>query len=405
MEFNYERSLERKDALAKFVELWHPMPETEWVMLDNAFGRVCAHDVASTVTLPIVRAAAKDGIAVRSKDFADGVPDPRQWAYGKDYMLADTGDDFPDAFDAVIAVESLDVDGTLGDGGSFIFANDDLNVKPGSGVKFAGSLVKEGQPVAKAGTLLTPERVAACAVAGLTQLEVVRKPKVGFMATGSELVAWGSTPKRGQNIEANSLLAKGLLEQWGAECFTYPITFDDRESLEKTLDRALAACDIVMINGGSSRGGEDFNSYLIEEKSTWFSHGIRAVPGRPIGMAIIDGKPVINVPGPVIATSLCMNWLVRGLVSQYLHSEIGLKRTVLATLAEDVYKPAGFEFFVRVRLENSKDDGQSLEHFRCVPLKLSGPVASVYEADGQIVLPINTDVVKAGTLLEVELFD
>lgn len=405
MEFIYERSLTRQDAIAKFEEIWQPAPQTEWVLLDEAFGRVTAEDIFAEVTLPVVRASSRDGIAVKSERFVDVVPDPDKWIYGQDYVLADTGDDFPDAFDAVIAVENLEVEGNLSDGGSFRFVNDDLNVKPGDGVRPAGSLVAQGQLVAKAHTRLTPELVASCAVAGLVQVPVLRKPIVGFVATGSELVPWGSAPRRGQNIEANSLLVKGLLESWGAKCFCYPVTWDDREALETTLERALKACDIVMINGGSSRGGEDFNSYLIEEKASWFTHGVRAVPGRPIGMALIDGKPVINVPGPVLAASLCMDWLIRGLVSQYFDTPIAPKRTVEAVLAEDVRKPAPFERIIRVRLEEAIDSESGEKTLACQPLDVSGPVASALEADGQVILPLGLDVVNAGTPVIVELFD
>lgn len=404
MEFIYERSLSREDALAQFAERWLPTPSTEWVMLNNAFNRVTAHDVYADVTLPVVRASARDGIAVKSASFTDGIPDASDWAYGVDYVLADTGDDFCDAFDAVVAVESLNVEGDLGEGASFTFADANLKVEPGFGVRPAGSLVKEGQLIAHAHTLLTPERVASCAVGGLSQVEVLKKPVVGFMATGSELVPWGSAPGRGQNIEANSLLVSGMLEQWGAKCFPYPITMDNRDALEATLDRALEACDIIMINGGSSRGGEDFNSYLIEERSSWFTHGIRAVPGRPIGMAIIEGKPVINIPGPVMAASLCMDWLIRGLVCQYYGANVAPKRTVKAALAQDVKKPAAFERFIRVKL-SANTNTASGEPFMCAPIDATGPVESILEADGQIALPIGPDLVPAGTVVEVELFD
>lgn len=88
----------REEALADFFAAWEP-PEaataTELVSLDEAIGRVTARDLVSANTLPVVRASACDGIAVRSAAFADGRPDTSTWELGRDYVRADTGDDFP----------------------------------------------------------------------------------------------------------------------------------------------------------------------------------------------------------------------------------------------------------------------------------------------------------------------
>lgn len=397
MEFDYERSLTREDALAAFAERWRPDPSTEPVMLDKAFGRVTARPVHSKVTLPVVRSSRMDGIAVRSSDFADGAPDTSGWKRDEDFAQADTGDDFPDAFDAVIAIERVHYE----NGVPHLDLSETDAIAPGYNVNPAGATVREGALVLDGHVRLTPERVAACAVAGLAQIDVLARPKVGFMATGSELVPWGSFPKRGQNLEANSLLVRGMVEDWGGECFPYPVVADDPARLEEALDRALEACDIVLVNGGSSRGEEDFNSQLIERRASWFVHGVRAVPGRPIGMALVNDKPVINMPGPVLAASLCMDWLVRGLMAQYFGLASFPKRTVRATLTEDVTKPESFERIMRVRV-NIDIDGS----FTCCPVERSaGLIETLRQGIGQVALPIGTTQVPMGAVVEVELLD
>ena len=84
----------------------------------------------------------------------------------------------------------------------------------------------------------------------------------------------------------------------------HSIVRDDAAELERALDEALPQADLVLINGGSSRGEEDFNSQLLERRGSFFRHGVKAVPGRPVAFSIVDGKPVINVPGPVAAAYL-----------------------------------------------------------------------------------------------------
>lgn len=397
VKFEYEKSMTREAALEGLVEQWKPSPAREFVPLDQAFGRVLAQDAIAQVALPVVRSSRMDGIAVRSEDFAQGAPDTSMWKRGVDFAQADTGDDFPDEFDAVVAIERV----VYCNGVPTFPEGDALKVEPGMGVNKAGAIVSAGFVIAQAGTRLTPELVAACAVGGLAQVGVLRRPLVGFMATGSELVPWGSYPQRGQNLEANSLLVRGMLEQWGANCVAYPVVRDDPASLEAALDRALEACDIVMINGGSSRGEEDFNSQLIERRASYFAHGVRAVPGRPVGMGIVGGKPVVNIPGPVMAASLCMDWLIRGLVAHYYGAPAAKRPTVRAVMGESLSKPCEFERIARVRLEGSAEEG-----YVCFPLERSlGTVASIVRSDGQLVVPIGVEGVAKGEQVEVQLFE
>lgn len=395
MEFVYENSVTRQDALRELCDRWDVRRESQIVPLDTAFGRVTACDVRALCSLPLKRSSKRDGIAVRSADFANGMPDTAAWRRGWDFEQADTGDDFPDAFDAVIAVEDIayDVDGSLR------IVGENLDVRPGAAVNPCGSIVREGDVVVPAHTRLTPELAASLAIGGHAQVRVLRRPKVAYIPTGGELIPYGSYPQRGQNIEANSLMVQGMLTEWGAEALCYPIVRDDRAALEAALDRALETADIVLVNGGSSRGEEDFNSSMLEERGDYFRHGVRAIPGRPVGMALIDGVPVINVPGPVLAAFLCMDWLIKGLVAHYLGVPNPRRHMVRARMAEDLKKPLAFERLSRVSLRADGVGG-----LVCVPLPFDRSVPNaLLESDGILVLPIGCAGVDAGDEVGVEL--
>ena len=395
MKFEYDEALERSEALRRLCDLWQPEEETETVLLNEAYGRVNAYNVESIASLPVIRSSKRDGIAVKSSDFAAGVPDSSNWVYGVNYAQADTGDDFPDEFDAVIAVEDIK---KLPNGG-IEFINDELKVSAGDGVNQSGSIVKKGTRVLKSHQKLSPEMVAACAISGIAQLEVVRKCKVAFIPTGSELIPWGSFPERGQNIESNSVLVTGLLNQFGAECLAYPVVKDKPELLEAALARALEAADIVIINGGSSRGEEDYNSHMLQCRASYFCHGVRAIPGRPVGMSIINGKPVVNVPGPALAAFLAIDWLIRGLVDHYYKIVPSKRVCVEAKTGVSISKPAKFERLTRIKLLPDE-----CGDFVCVPISngLSVPEQLV-ESDGMLVLPIGLSEINAGERVTVEL--
>ncbi|WP_241963721.1 hypothetical protein [Gordonibacter sp. 28C] len=199
----------REEALADFFAAWEPSPTataTELVSLDEAVGRVTARDLVSENTLPVVRASSCDGIAVKSAAFANGLPDTGTWRLGEDYVRADTGDDFPDDYDAVVMIEkaALQPDGS-------VVLDDDVQVAPGTNVRPAGSTIKEGTPLMKAGLPIRPTDLAALAMGGATLVPVRRKPRVAFIPTGSELVPAGIKPRRGQNVDTNSLMVKHML--------------------------------------------------------------------------------------------------------------------------------------------------------------------------------------------------
>lgn len=395
MIFDMDQALTRADALKNLREGWSAPSSIETVALDKAYGRVLAEDAIAACSFPLVRSSKRDGIAVKSVDFSEGAPDGSTWVRGINYAQADTGDDFPDAFDAVVAVENIE---RLENGG-IRFLSQSMNVSAGDGVNQSGSIVKAGSLLVPAGTMLTPELVAACAIGGLAQVSVKRKIRVAFLPTGSELVPWGSYAKRGQNIESNSLLVRGLLEQWGAEAITYPLVEDKPETLKAALDRALAAADIVLVNGGSSCGEEDYNSQMLQARASYFRHGVLAMPGRPIGMAIIEGKPVINVPGPALACFLAMDWLVRGLVAHYYGIATPQRTKVKATLAKDIKKPVPFERLIRVSLS---PDGQG--GYSCAPLPDGmGVPAQLVNTDAMLTIPIGVAGAHAGDVVEVAL--
>jgi molybdopterin molybdotransferase len=393
MDFKMELAVTRSEALELLYEHWDITPQTEFVSLSQALGRVTAKTYYACNTLPVCRSSMVDGIAVKSAAFGQGIPDTSTWQKGVHYVQADTGDDFPDDFDTVIPVESIYYDGT----GKLHF-NDNFVFVPGKYISRAGSQVKEGELLVQSGVRLRPIHLAALAMGGVHQIEVIKKLRVAYMPTGSELVPPGVKPKRGQNIESNGLMVSAFLEQWGAEAICYPIVKDKPLELEQMLDQALAAADLVLINGGSSKGEEDFNSDVLQKRASFFRHGIKAIPGRPVGISMINKKPVINLPGPVIATLLAMDWCVFGLVHHYYGLTPTVRPTLKVKLGRPLYKPAGFERYVWLTLEKSSDGyiATDIGLDNSLPAKLLRPQAL-------FIASFDAERYQAGEEIEVEL--
>lgn len=341
----------RGEAISLLFENWQPAPDIMEIDVAEAEGYALAENQYAAFSIPVVRASGMDGIAVRYDDFAEGVPDTSGWEEGREYVRADTGDDFDDAYDTVIPIERV----TISEQGG-ISLDTGLKIERGMHVLGKGSMLWEGQLLAEKGTMLQGRHLAALVSGGVQIVPVIKKPKVGFIPTGSELVPAGTTPKRGQNIDSNSVLAKSMLREMGAEPICYPIVRDSRDELEQALDKALSECDIVIINAGSSKGKEDFNTRLLREKGNLLCHGVGAVPGRPMGVAVIDGKAVINVAGPSMAAFYGMEWMIRGIVCRWMNVPVPERPVIRAELLEDLPAPPFFERMAFVDL--SEKDGK-----------------------------------------------
>ncbi|MDR2745807.1 MAG: molybdopterin molybdotransferase MoeA [Treponema sp.] len=364
MEFD---TYSRAEVMEKLFALWTPLRKTETVPLEQSWGRICGADLLSRFTLPVVRSSGGDGIAVRSADFAGPFPDTSTWREGRNYVRADTGDDFDDRFDAVIMIEAV----TFNEGGGFSLPPG-FDVLPGMNVRGRGDLVMEGDLLLRRGLPIRACDMGTLAMGGITEVPVVQKPAAVFIPTGNELVPPGVIPGRGQNIDSNSIMIRHLLLEMGAEPVIFPIVRDEPGAIRNALEKALEKADVVLINGGSSKGAEDHNARLLAEMGQVVSHGVSSAPGRPICVALIGGKPVVNLPGPIFAAYFGADWCIRGIVCRALGIPMPLRPRVKAVLkggGGPKKLPENFELFCRAALERT---GRGYEASLILPGKTGG---------------------------------
>ncbi|OBR93921.1 molybdopterin molybdenumtransferase [Clostridium ragsdalei P11] len=384
----------KAEVLSILFQKCLPQRQIETVPTSEAVYRIPAKNIYSCNTLPTYRASMMDGVAVSSSFFKDGMPDTSHWIDGREYSRADTGDDFDDPYDAVIPIEkvSFDVQGRL----KF---QEKIEVKEGMCVKKRGSTIKEGDCVLKAGMPIRPSDLAALVIGGIVQVPVLKKPVVAFIPTGSELVAAGTEPQRGQNIDSNSIMAKHMIIEMGAEPLCYPIVKDNLESIGIALEKSLKQADIIIMNGGSSKGGEDFTTKVFKNKGEVLLHWVKAGPGRPISLAVINKKPVINLPGPALAAYYGLDWCIRSIVNKYLGIPMIRRQKVTAVLTEDMPCPKPISFLCKMDI-GKKTDGTYIA--TPVPFKTSS-IGMCLGTNGQFISEIGEGDYKKGDAIEIEL--
>ena len=353
---NVKKTPSRREALEMIITKWNPARATETVTVWDAIGRVTASEVAATVNIPVVRASAMDGIGVDSTRFQQGIPDTSRWVQGVDYVRADTGDDFSDLFDSVIAIEAVEFTENGG-----VQLADNTKVTRGMNVRERGSSIKTGDLIVPASTRLRPIDLAALTAGGVTTIDVVKRPIVAFIPTGSELVPAGNVPERGQTIDCNSVFAYHSLCGMCAEPKLYPIIGDDPALLREAILSASQDADIVLVGGGSSKGGEDYTAALIEDIGEPLFHWIASAPGRPLCAAMMEGKPLINIPGPPLANYFVFDWCVSALINHYYGARPRVRAITRAKLVEKMDATPGMEILRKFGLRESAEGYEAIQ--------------------------------------------
>lgn len=383
----------RAQVLETLLQRWDPVSQTETIPVEAALGRVLTRDQYAQATIPVARASAMDGVAVCAVRFGQGMPDTAGWKLGVDFCRADTGDDFDDRFDAVIPIEGVQIS----EKGQLTILGD-MQVRPGDNIRPRGSAIRTGELVARKHRQLRPFDLACLAMGGIAQVEVYRRPRVAFIPTGSELVPLGAPVGRGQTIDSNTLLARAMLTEMGAEPLCYPIVPDQPGALAEALEQALQAADILLLNGGSSKGAEDYNARLLEERGAALFHWVAAAPGKPLCVGLIQNKPVINLPGPPMAALYGMDWCVRAMVHRLLHKPMPRRQTIQGILTEPIQPPKDMEILCMMEVQPTQE-GYLVKR---KPWR-GGSMADALGAGAVYVTELGREVCPAGETLEVTL--
>ncbi len=143
--------------------------------------------------------------------------------------------------------------------------------------------------VLPAGQRLRPVDLGAITASGHRHINVIRKPRVGIIPTGSELLPAGEDPAPGRILEFNSIMLAAQVEQWGGLPHRYPIIADDLEAIKAGLLHAVQANDLVLVNAGSSAGSKDFTAAAVEALGELLVHGVAVRPGHPVILGILQG--------------------------------------------------------------------------------------------------------------------
>lgn len=365
--------------------------DAEEISTLHACNRISASAVYARRSAPHYVASAMDGIAVAAVE-TESANDINPLTLSPDqYLEVDTGDYVPPQFDSVIMIEDVNL---TGDGARII-----KPAVPWQHIRSIGEDLVAQDMIVPSGVRLGPYEIASLLTAAVERVSVARKPLVHIIPTGSELVERGSQDMApGEIVESNSYMLAGLAREWGADVVRHDIVPDNPALLTEALKEAAARADLIVMCSGSSAGREDYTAELIEQMGELLVHGLAMRPGKPAILGIIEGKPVIGVPGYPISAQLVFNLFARPLLFRKQGVKAPEPEAVEAQMARKIASHMGVDEFIYVNLARIRDK------YVAYPLNRgAGITTSLVKADGVVVIPRGQEGCQAGESCPVEL--
>jgi putative molybdopterin biosynthesis protein len=391
----YIENMPLEKAFALFEEQlkgcnWFQL-ESEEISVLESLGRWTAEPVLAGRSSPHYIASAMDGIAVRAASTYNASEVNPVYLPIDEILVVDTGDYVPPEYDAVIMIEDVN------------FVDDRVQIikpaVPWQHIRSIGEDLVEQDMILPSLSRIGPYELASAKTASVHRLKVIKKPLVGIIPTGTELIETGNeNMSPGEIIESNSTMLASLCIEWGAEVLRHSIVIDDKELIRQAVIEMEKQVDLLIICSGSSAGREDFTSTIVQELGHLIVHGLATRPGKPAILGIINNKPVIGVPGYPISAQLIFSLFARPILYRKMGQEVPDLPFMECFISRKLPSHAGVDEFVNVNV--ARISGQAIAY----PLNRGAGLSSILvKSDGVIHIPRGNEGLNAGSTCKVTL--
>ena len=386
----------------------------EEIQVKNSLGRVCKNAVYGKYCSPLYNASAMDGIAVISSHTEmASESNPVTLVEGEDYVEVDTGDPIYPPYDAVIMIEDVlenaneerkTEDKELEPHSSLTAKEEDKRKRvvitdyasPWQHIRPIGEDIVSGEMLLPSNHQVRPMDIGVMLSSGITKIEVIKKPTVAIIPTGTELIEPGENPKMGDIIESNSQMFAAMIEEAGGIPHPMAPIPDEYEKIKETVSESVAVHDIVIVNAGSSAGREDYTVHVLKELGEVLIHGVAIKPGKPVILAMVDNKPVIGLPGYPVSAYIDLENFVLPVLAYLSGKKLKEIETIEATMTKRVMSSLKYKEYIRVKV------GKVDDKLVATPLaRGAGAAMSLVRSDGFCVIDQNHEGVDAGERVKV----
>ena len=414
-----------EDALERVLDLCAPL-SAETRPIDDAVGQVLAEPIVAPFDIPPHDNTAMDGYAVQSAS-TDGASEGApvrlrvigELAAGYLYdgavgvgeaVRIMTGAPMPDGADTIVPFEETDEEGLRAPGQTNEAIADVGILKAaaaGNNIRRRGEDVRQGDHVLAEGAVLRGPEVAVLASLGVSQVRVVRRPRVAVLSTGDELLSPGQPPAPGKIYDSNSYGLSALVQQYGGVPKRAGIASDTIEALTDAIQHALADADLLITSAGVSRGDFDVVKEVLVREGAIDFWTVRMKPGKPLAFGRFgapDGRrvPHIGLPGNPVSSLLAFELFGRFAIHKLMGREPQARPVVRAVAEDDIVNTDARRVYARATMQL---DDEGRWHARLTGPQGSGVLTSMALANGYAICPEDAERVRAGEECDVIMVD
>lgn len=389
--------------------------DVEEVAVLDVIGRVAAEDLSSDIDIAPFAHSAMDGFALRAEQLEGASADvpieldviaevpAGAWFEGAieegQCVRIMTGAPLPASANAVVKYEAVQV--VSGDGrvGSRVAFSAPVGVS--GNVRAAGEEAHAGEVIVHAGEVVHSAGVGFLTGCGVTRVKTYRRPTVGIIATGSELVDPAEVPTKGKIRNSNSYALAACAIDAGAVPTILPIAADDFEGLRAAVVAATADFDFVVTSGGAANGDYDFIKKVVDDAGELLMTTVNMRPGKAQTFGLVNGTPVFGLPGNPAAAYLGFEMIIRPALRKMQGYSHFSRPQVKARLTSGVKKKDPRRIFDRGTL--TKDEGGYL--VTPATNQSSGLFGPIQRSNCFVILPEGPSEYVEGDLMNCVLLD
>lgn len=404
------------EALSRVLSDFQPL-DTEPVAALEAVGRVLAEPVWATLNLPSFANSSMDGYAVRAADVRGvaahapatlavigdvpaGVMPSIAVQSGTAVRIM-TGAQVPGGADAVVPVEATD--DTRSPTGGPLPSHVQIRepVPAGANIRTVGEDVRLGEEVLPRGILLRPYDIGVLAAFGLSQVAVVRRPRVAILGTGDELVGIDQVPAAGQIRDTNGVTLTALARKYGAEPIRLGVARDRVEDVYARLISAVeSGADVIVSSAGVSVGAYDVVKAAVERDGSLEFWKVRMRPGKPLAYGRFRGRPFFGLPGNPVSAVVGFEIFVRPAILK-LAGRLRLDKPRVDVRTSEPLVSDGRESYLRAVVVRDGDGYVA----RSAGGQGSNMISSLARSNALVIIPEGVREVPAGSRLVAWMLD
>lgn len=394
------------EAMRRILEVVEPILKCETIPLLSALGRIVANDLTSPADVPNHTNSAMDGYALRGSDLP--ASEARKFRVvgtalaGARYLggvesgecvRIMTGAVMPNETDTVVMQERVQ----KARDAVWVSAEEKL----GANVRYAGEDVGAGDVVLRKGSRVGASQLGLLASLGLSEVKVIRRPRIAYFSNGDELRSVGTPLELGEVYDSNRYTLFAMLQELGVEPIDLGVVKDDPEMIATVIQKAAAEADMIISTAGASVGDADYIREILSRLGQVAFWKVAVKPGRPLSFGKLGRSLFFGLPGNPVSVMATFQIFVKAAISKLAgESERFEPQLLLRTVSDLRKKPGRMEY--QRGIMHVDESGETV--VSSTGEQGSGILSSMSRANCFIVLPDDSKGAKVGEQVAVQPF-